>query len=219
LLKNDKHVLPLALRQRVLVTGDGADNISKQSGGWTITWQGTEVTNADFPNGESIYTGIHAAVAAGGGSTELSADGSFTTRPDVAIVVFGENPYAETRGDIGSLEYSPGDKHDLRLLRDLRARGIPVVAVFLSGRPLWVNAEINASDAFVAAWLPGSEGGGIADVLFKASDGKVRYDFRGKLPLSWPRSTQLQFPYGYGLRYGDNGSATQNGGPIRRRSQ
>jgi len=82
------------------------------------------------------------------------------SRPDVAIVVFGENPYAEFQGDIGSVEYSPGDRSDLELLRRLHGQGIPVVAVFLSGRPLWVNPHINASDAFVAAWLPGTEGGG-----------------------------------------------------------
>jgi len=218
LLKNSRHLLPLSAHARVLVAGDGADNIGKQSGGWTITWQGTGVSNKDFPHGESIYSGIRKAVVAAGGAVELSAAGDFKTRPDVAVVVFGENPYAEFQGDIPTVEYSPGAKPDLALLRKLRKRGIPVVSVFLSGRPLWVNAEINASDAFVAAWLPGSEGGGVADVLFKAPDGSVRYDFRGKLPFSWPR-TPLQtvailgqssdpplFPYGYGLRYRGDGN-------------
>jgi beta-glucosidase len=218
LLKNSRHLLPLAPHQHVLVAGDGADNIGKQSGGWTITWQGTGVTNKDFPNGESIYSGIAKAVTAAGGTAELSVSGAFKTRPDVAIVVFGENPYAEFQGDIATAEYSPGTKPDLQLLRKLRKSGIPVVAVFLSGRPLWVNPEINASDAFVAAWLPGTEGAGVADVLFKTAAGAVHYDFRGKLSFSWPRTPQQTqailtpsasdsplFPIGFGLRYHDDG--------------
>ncbi len=130
--------------------------------------------------------------------------------------MFGEIPYAEFQGDIASAEYSPGAKPDLELLHKLRNSGVPIVAVFLSGRPLWVNPEINASDAFVAAWLPGSEGGGIADVLFKTPHGSVQHDFHGKLSFAWPRTPQqtavvLQpgdsplFPYGYGLRYRDDG--------------
>ena len=106
------------------------------------------------------------------------------------------------------------------LLRYLRGAGVPVVAVFLSGRPLWVNAEINAADSFVAAWLPGPEGEGIADVLFRAADGSVRHDFHGKLPFSWPRSAQPPavgrrpgeaplFPFGYGQTYQDDGDLPQ----------
>jgi beta-glucosidase len=190
LLKNRNHLLPLSPHAHVLVAGDGADNIPKQCGGWTLSWQGTGITNKDFPHGESIFSGIQAAVHAGGGTAELSPAGGFQRPPDVAIVVFGENPYAEFQGDIGTVEYSPGDKHDLQLLRRLHARGIPVVAVFISGRPLWVNPEINASDAFVAAWLPGSEGGGVADVLFRAADGHLAHDFHGKLSFSWPRTPQ-----------------------------
>jgi beta-glucosidase len=216
LLKNRDHLLPLSPRLHVLVAGDAADSIARQSGGWTIDWQGTE-PNQDFPHGETVYAGIARCVQAAGGSAALSPGGEFTTRPDVAIVVFGEHPYAEFAGDVASLEFSPGDKHDLALLRRLRAQDIPVVAVFLSGRPLWVNAELNASDSFVAAWLPGPEGGGIADVLFRSADGAVRYDFRGRLSFSWPRSPQPPavyrrrgeaplFPYGYGLSYGDDGN-------------
>ena len=103
-------------------------------------------------------------------------------------MVFGENPYAEFQGDLLDMEYSPGDKADLALLKKLGGEGIPVVAVFISGRPLWVNREINASSAFVAAWLPGSEGGGVADVLFSKTDGSVNHDFTGKLSFSWPRT-------------------------------
>jgi beta-glucosidase len=217
LLKNQDHLLPLRPGMNVLVAGDGADNISKQAGGWTISWQGSGLTNANFPNAQSIYSGISETVTAGGGTATLSPDGRYTTRPDVAIVVFGEDPYAEFVGDRRTLEFSPADKSALELLRRLRAEGIPVVSVFLSGRPMWVNPEINASNAFVAAWLPGSEGGGIADLLFANRDGSVRNDFRGRLSYSWPRrvdQTPLNrgdagydplFAYGFGLRYADNG--------------
>jgi beta-glucosidase len=217
LLKNQGHILPLRPNLRVLVAGDGADNIPKQAGGWTITWQGTGVTNADFPNAQSIWSGIEETVRAAGGQATLSVDGSFTERPDVAIVVFGENPYAEFVGDRRTLEYNPADDSDLRLLRRLKEQGIPVVSIFLSGRPLWVNPHLNASDAFVAAFLPGSEGGGIADVIFANPDGSVRHDFRGRLSFSWPRrpdQTALNigdpdydplFAFGYGLGYADNG--------------
>jgi beta-glucosidase len=216
LLKNSNRLLPLKPNLRVLVAGDGADNLPKQNGGWTLSWQGTGITNAHFPNADSIYAGIAAAVKAGGGSATLSVDGEYTRKPDAAIVVFGEDPYAEFQGDVDTLEYRPGDKRDLALLKKLKAADIPVVAVFLSGRPMWVNPEINASDAFVAAWLPGSEGAGIADVLFAKRDGTPNHDFKGKLSFSWPRTpTQTKatpgnepplFPYGFGLTYSDDGN-------------
>jgi beta-glucosidase len=208
LLKNRDHLLPLAPHARVLVAGDGADDVAKQCGGWTIDWQGTR-PGADIQPAESIYAGIRAAVTAAGGSAELSADGAFSAPPDVAIVVFGERPYAEYRGDVASLAYQPGDKRDLKLIQRLKAQGIPVVAVLLSGRPLWIEAELEAADSFVAAWLPGAEGGGVADVLFRAPDGSVPHDFRGRLPVTWPRapggagadSATPLFAYGYGLSY------------------
>nr|WP_314446228.1 exo 1,3/1,4-beta-D-glucan glucohydrolase [uncultured Sphingomonas sp.] len=213
LLKNNGNILPLSPRANILVAGDGADNISKQSGGWTISWQGSGLTNADFPGATSIWKGIDEAARAAGGRATLSPDGSYTAKPDVAIVVFGEEPYAEFVGDRATLEFSPGDKTHLELLRKLKAAGIPTVAVFLSGRPLWVNQELNSSDAFVAAFLPGSEGGGVADVLFRDAAGRVRHDFTGKLSFSWPKranGTPLNvgdkgydplFPFGHGLTY------------------
>jgi beta-glucosidase len=217
LLKNNEGLLPLAPRANVLVVGDGAYNISRQAGGWTISWQGSGFSNADFPGATSVYSGIREAVVAAGGTATLSDNGLYERKPDVAIVVFGEEPYAEFVGDRATLEFSPGDKKHLELLQRLKAAGIPVVAVFLSGRPMWVNPEINASDAFVAAFLPGSEGAGIADVLFRDSAGRARYDFKGRLSYSWPRranQTPLNrgdadydplFAYGYGLSYADKG--------------
>ena len=213
LLKNNNSLLPLSPHQNVLVTGDGADNIGKQSGGWTITWQGTGNNNDDFPGGTSIYDGIKEKLAQGEGTIQLSSDGEYKEKPDVAIVVFGEEPYAEGNGDLDNLEYQRGNKQDLALLKRLQAQGIKVVSVFISGRPMWVNAELNASDAFVAAWLPGSEGKSVADVLFTKANGEINYDFKGKLSFSWPNAAdqttvnrfdenyQPLLPYGYGLTY------------------
>ncbi len=217
LLKNQNGVLPLSPKQRILVAGDGADDVGKQAGGWTLNWQGTGTTRKDFPNADTIYEGIARQARAAGGEAVLAVDGRYAVKPDVAVVVFGEDPYAEFQGDRPTLAYKPGNETDLALLKRLKADGIPVVAVFLSGRPLWVNREINAADAFVAAWLPGSEGAGIADVLLRGSDGRVQYDFKGKLSFSWPRTaTQYAnnvgqkdydplFAFGFGLTYADNG--------------
>jgi len=218
LLKNANGILPLHPKQRILVAGDGADDVGKQSGGWTLTWQGDGTTRADFPNADSIWEGLKAQIEAAGGQAELAIDGRYTRKPDVAIVVFGEDPYAEFQGDLPNLLFKGGKSGDLELIRRLKADGIPVVSVFLSGRPLWVNREINASDAFVAAWLPGSEGGGIADVLLRGPDGGIQYDFKGRLGFSWPKRADQYannvgqpdydplFPYGYGLTYADDGN-------------
>lgn len=219
LLKNNQQLLPLQPTGRVLVAGDGADNIGKQSGGWTLSWQGSGNANSDFPNGDSIYAGILQTVSAGGGSVELSENGRYSQRPDVAIVVFGEEPYAEFIGDRSHLAFD--DNRGLQILTQLKSQGIPTVAVFLSGRPLWVNPELNQSDAFVAAFLPGSEGGAVADVLFRSPAGAVQHNFQGKLSFSWPDNAKGEplnvgdagykplFAYGYGLNYGDNTTVGQ----------
>ena len=217
LLKN-RGVLPLRRDIKILVAGDGADNIGKQCGGWTLTWQGTGNENADFPNGTSVFEGLSKAVARNGGVVRLSPNGEFgDDTPDVAVVVFGENPYAEGEGDRAHLSHSALDSRPLAILRKLRESGIPTVSVFLTGRPMWVNPELNASDAFVVAWLPGTEGGGVADVLFRGRNGEIGHDFHGRLSFSWPRHalhTPLNvgdtdyaplFPYGYGLSYRDEG--------------
>ena len=215
LLKNNNQTLPLDPMQRILVAGDGAQNIGKQSGGWTLTWQGGAPNNL-FPKGQTIYDGIRETVEAAGGEARFSENGSFDDRPDAAIVVFGENAYAEFQGDISNLAYRARDSRDLEILKSLRAEGIPVVAVFLSGRPMWMNPHINAADAFVAAWLPGTEGGGVGDVLFAVDIDGEKADFTGRLSYSWPmRADQYDlnvvagegdalFPYGFGLSYGDD---------------
>jgi beta-glucosidase len=219
LLKNN-NVLPLRSEQHVLVAGDGADNIGKQNGGWTITWQGTGNENSEFPGATSIYDGLAEAIENIGGSTELSVSGDWSKKPDVAVVVFGEEPYAEGQGDVHTLAYRNGRTADLELLQKLKAQNIPVVSVFITGRPLWVNAEINNSDAFVVAWLPGSEGGGIADVLVSDSDNNPRYDFTGRLSFEWPNKDMNSqdewlpvfdsiLQLGQGLSYGD-GSILSN---------
>lgn len=220
LLKNKNGILPLKPDQNILVAGPGADSIAMQSGGWSVTWQGAGIPNEKFPGATSIYTGIKKAVEAAGGSATLSEKGDFQEKPDAAIVVFGEYPYAEGQGDLNTLEFEPGNKKSLMLLKKFKAQDIPVVSVFLSGRPLWVNPEINASDAFVAAWLPGTEGDGVADMLIADSDGKARYDFTGRLSFSWPglpmqaklnpyhENYKPLFASGYGLSLSD-----KRGGP------
>ena len=205
LLKNEGSVLPIKPGANVLVAGAGADNMAMQAGGWTITWQGTDTTAADFPRGQTIGRAIADAVKATGGSAQINAAGDAQGTPDVAIIVFGEHPYAEFQGDAENLLFKNGEK-ELALLKAMKARGIPTVAVFLSGRPLFMGPQINAADAFVAAWLPGTQGQGVADVLVAGKDGKSARDFTGRLPFAWPADARSPvavplFPMGYGLDY------------------
>ncbi len=205
LLKNEGSVLPIKPGAKVLVAGAGADNMAMQAGGWTITWQGIDTTAADFPRGQTIGRAIAEAVAAAGGSARIDAASDTQDRPDVAIIVFGEQPYAEFQGDAENLLFKNGDE-ELAMLKAMKARGIPTVAVFLSGRPLFMGPQINAADAFVAAWLPGTQGQGVADVLVAGKDGKSARDFTGRLPFAWPADARSPvaaplFPMGYGLDY------------------
>ena len=228
MLKNEGGILPLSSQQQILIAGSAANDIQKQTGGWSLTWQGNENTiEKDFPGATTLQMALADVV----GDDNIITDIDDATVNTVAVVVIGEDPYAEMFGDIKSnktLEFSSlkaSYQDDLNKVKELKAAGLKVVTVFYSGRPLYVNEEINHSDGFVAAWLPGTEAGGITDVLFN-KDGK---DFTGRLSYSWPMkkcSTSINrvapniadyvtpateqditgehkplFPYGYGLSY------------------
>lgn len=212
LLKNDG-VLPVRSSARVLITGGAARDVRAQTGGWTVSWQGADTLPADLPEATTIEDGLRAAINAGGGFVVDASEDPAYSHPDVAFVIFGEGPYAEGAGDLKLPFY--GSRAALSQLLYLRRLGIPTVAVFLSGRPLWVNPELNASAAFVAAWIPGTEGEGIADVLIGDAQGRPRHDFRGRLPFPWPRTVAAEpfahgdrrtlFRLGYGLSYAHGG--------------
>ncbi|AXT39528.1 glycoside hydrolase family 3 protein [Alteromonas sp. BL110] len=216
LLKNNGNTLPLAADSHILVAGEGADNIAMQAGGWSVSWQGTDNTNADFPNATSVYAAIKHCVESAGGTVQYSESGMFKQKPDAAVVVLGEQPYAEWFGDIKTLRFEDNNNKSLKVLEKLKSEGVPVVTVFLSGRPLWINPILNKSDAFVAAWLPGSEGQGVTDVILSKPEGGINYDFTGRLSFSWPKFDDQYllnrndinydplFPYGYGLTYQDH---------------
>ncbi|MEV0974643.1 exo 1,3/1,4-beta-D-glucan glucohydrolase [Microtetraspora glauca] len=226
LLKNNGGVLPLAAGSKVLVVGKSADSLQNQTGGWTLTWQGTGNTNADFPGGTTILGGLREALGAAKVTFAETADGVDPTAFDAVIAVIGETPYAEGVGDIGrrSLEAAKLYPGDLAVLDKVGGKGVPVITVYVTGRPLWVNKELNRSDAFVVAWLPGTEGGGVADLLVRSRQslgqggGRPGGGFTGALPYSWPKTacqTPLNagdegydplFPLGYGLRDGQAGS-------------
>lgn len=222
LLKNNGNLLPLDRGIDVLVAGQSANDVARQSGGWTLTWQGTGNDNDDFPGATTVYTGIKDIVSSAGGTATLSEDGRYEQKPDVAIVVWGEPPYAECAGDLAHINYDALYPQTIEILARLKAEGIPVISIFLSGRPLWVNRHMNASDAFVAAWLPGSEAAGVADVLFRSASGEIHYDFKGKLSFSWPKYVDQNtlnagdedydplFPLGYGLTYADVSQVPDN---------
>jgi beta-glucosidase len=209
LLKNENDALPLKKDARVVVVGEFGDNTGLQSGGWTVNWQGT---TENYKGATSILEGIRKF------STQeviYDQDGSANTdHTDVAVIVVGETPYAEFFGDIGGemnkYQLTLSDAHQ-KYINTYVDKGIKVVVVLISGRPLVVTKQIEQSNAFVAAWLPGSEGDGIAEVLFGDND------FKGKLPHSWPKSEEDYngkygpnfwdstieplFPLGYGLNY------------------
>jgi beta-glucosidase len=214
LLKNDGGALPLAAGKKILVVGKSADNLVNQSGGWSLTWQGTGNTNADFPNADSILKGIELAAGAGNVTYSVDASGIDVAAFDAVVAVIGETPYAEGDGDIGpsgSLRHSSRYPEDLAVLQAVSGKGKPVITVMVTGRPVYANDLLNLSDSFVSAWLPGTEGKGVADVLFKGA-----HNFKGTLSFSWPKSvcqTTLNagdkdyaplFALGYGLKYGSS---------------
>lgn len=208
LLKNNANTLPLDASKTILLVGDGAESISKTCGGWTLSWQGTGHTNDKFPNAVSILDGINQAVNEAGGKVIFSPEADTNIKADLVIAVYGEDPYAEFQGDRENLDFE-NNGFNSNKLAEYKSKGIPVVSVFLSGRPLWCNPEINNSDAFIAAWLPGSEGAGVADMLFQTDPS---YDFKGRLSFSWPatavysKNSKPLFDLGYGLTY-DNAPA------------
>jgi beta-glucosidase len=212
LLKNDSAALPLRHGKRILVVGKSADNLTNQTGGWSLSWQGNDNKNSDFPNGDTILAGIVEQAGAANVSYSANAADVDVSKFDAVVAVIGETPYAEGAGDIGpsgTLRHSGRYPEDLAVLEKVAGKGKPVITVLVAGRPLYVNDLLNLSDSFVMAWLPGTEGKGVADVLFNSHAG-----FSGTLSFSWPKSvcqTVLNegdkdyaplFATGYGLKYG-----------------
>jgi beta-glucosidase len=201
LLKNANHALPLSKNLRHLhVMGQAADDIGIQCGGWTISWQGQP--GPVLRGGTTILAAVRNTVASNVEVT-FSATGETAPGADVVLVVVGEMPYAEGRGDSQDLRLSATN---LALISKAKETGVPVITVLVSGRPLILDTALDSSDALVAAWLPGTEGQGVADVLFGD------YKPTGKLPRAWPlNNEQLSadgkpgekplFPYGFGLTY------------------
>jgi beta-glucosidase len=202
LLKNDNHVLPLSKTgKRIHIAGKNADDLGNQCGGWTITWQGQSGTPT---TGMTIRQAMTKAVSPATQVT-YSLDGTGAEGADVGVLVIGEKPYAEMFGDrtIAQLRL---DADDRKALANMKKAGIPVAVVVISGRPLLIDDAIGQADAWVAAWLPGTEGAGVTDVLF--GDAKPQ----GKLSFTWPKASstslrrgdpgyQTMFPLGYGLSY------------------
>ena len=198
LLKNERHALPLSKNiEHLAVVGEGADDLGTQCGGWTITWQGG---HGEVTHGTTILSAIRKSVSPGTLVT-FSPDGSNLGNPNAVIVVVGESPYAEMKGDRTNLDLSAGDA---ALIARAKASGATVVTVLLSGRPLILDSALDDSSAFVAAWLPGTEGQGVTDVLFGD------FPFTGKLSRTWPSSNDHlragdkedapAFKLGYGLK-------------------
>jgi beta-glucosidase len=192
LLKNDRKALPIAkTAARIVVAGKSADDLGNQCGGWTIDWQGK--SGAVTTGGTTIL----AALKSVSKNVTFSKDGTGASGATIGIAVIGETPYAEMKGDRADL---PISAEDIATVANLKAAGIPVVTVVLSGRPVLLDGVIDKSDAIVAAWLPGAEGAGVADVLFGD------YKPTGKLAFAWPRSVaQLHanplYSFGHGLTY------------------
>ncbi len=201
LLKNDG-ILPLNKNaNKILVCGSGADNLGRQCGGWTIAWQGGE---GNVISGGTTFLNAVKQTVSKNTVVNYSLDGSNADGANFAIVVVSEKPYAEMFGDTTNLVLSP---QDLQTIENVKKAKIPYVVVLYSGRPLIINDVLNDANAFVAAWLPGTEGRGVTDVLFGD------YDFKGKLPISWPKNMEQLpinigdqnydplFKFGYGLKY------------------
>ena len=204
LLKNNG-ALPVRA-SRVLIAGAGADNVRMQAGGWTMDWQGRDVAAKKYKGFTTIGAGLRSALAENDMRVVKKADA--LRAGDTAIYVFGETPYAEFEGDKESTDYDKLSAKDVAFFEDMKAKGVKTVAVFLTGRPSGVDQLIDLSDAFVVAWLPGSEGGGVADLLVSNNNGQSSYDFSGRLPFAWPsnggtaeQAAPVRFKRGFGLSY------------------
>lgn len=216
LLKNNNKTLPITSNKHILVVGDSANKITKHMGGWTVTWQGRENTNDEFPNSLSIFEAIKLKAESNGSTVEFSNNADYEKKPDLVIFVYGEDPYAEGDGDRKTLFYQNHDKSFKNYMKEISDQKISSVSLFISGRPLIINEELNLSDAFVQLWLPGSAIEGVTDVIFANQENNISYDFKGKLSYSWPKnSSQFElnfgdvnydplFEYKYGLSYKEN---------------
>ncbi len=208
LLKNNGGVLPLHRNGKILVVGRGADSLPMQAGGWSLTWQGDNTTSADYPYADTLLSALRKSL--GAHQVDYSRDGSGVDvhKYGAVVMVAAERPYAEGAGDIpfpASMRHSTRYPDDLAALDRVSGKGVPVVTLLYSGRPVAANDLINRSDAFVAAWLPGTEGTGLADLLLARADGRPAFNFTGRLPFDWPAGDCLavaggvQFHRGYGL--------------------
>jgi len=189
LLQNRNNVIAkLPSYKNILVAGQGANDIGMQCGGWTMTWQGR---HGPITKGTTILEGIQAA-AKGKAAITYAEDGRTEGTFDAVIAVIGEDPYAETEGDRIQINIR---ERDINMLWEVYGYDCPVIVIMLSGRPMTIGDEYKEWDAFIAAWLPGSEGGGIADVLFGGKD------FTGRTPYTWRKTIngEILFPLGYGL--------------------
>ncbi len=197
LLKGDPDTFTSSAHGRFLICGDAATHINRQLGGWSLTWRGNGTTNEDFPHSCTIATGLQGKIEANGGVCDIIGDEKFEpshndAKYDAAFVIIGEEPYAEWFGDREDLRFH---SNSFKLMQQLKAQGIPIITVFLSGRPLAVCELIDISDVFVAAWLPGTEGEAVADMFFK-DGGRVK--FTGKLPFDWPSNDGgIRWPIGH----------------------
>lgn len=200
LLKNDKRVLPLAKNAaRIHVAGRSADDIGNQCGGWTIFWQGK---SGPITEGTTILSGIRKVVGSGAQIT-YSLDGAGAAGATVGVAFIGETPYAEMQGDRKNLDLAA---EDVKVVENMKRAGIPVVVVLISGRPLVIESVLEKADAVIAAWWPGSEGDGVADVLFGdyKPTGKLSFTWPSREATSFARSDpgyKTLFPFGHGLSY------------------
>jgi beta-glucosidase len=208
LLKNDHQVLPLRRTGRILVVGKGADSLPMQVGGWSLTWQGDKTSTSDYPFADTLLSALRKTLGPRAVDYSVDGRGVDVRRYSAVVMVAAEKPYAEGAGDISfpaSMRHSSRYPGDLSTLERVSGRGVPVVTLLYSGRPVAANDLINRSDAFIAAWLPGTEGLGLADMLLARPDGRPAFDFTGRLSFDWPagdclpKSGGIEFHRGYGL--------------------